>query len=477
MARMKRIFGCCLVLICFLTGKSLAASSPQPLPVEIFVKVDRTEFIGQQDIVLKADIVFFQQANPFWERLKEISFSPFEIQKIVFDERRVFEQGKDLTRDFREVTFLLSLPASNKCGVYTIPSFALGYSYFEGKGEIKEEAKSTAIKVEKVPFLVIAETEKDVMTIGEINTTRLTVWREKYIRVLNYELKSAGDTVDISKEGFRRWLKSLEVRDKKITDLNNPSFEGFKILSSPKWSEFESENILKEIIEYRFSFYDHVPLETSIPDFHLWYLDESKKEERPKEVVISPQYILINSLLSPRRRSVEDLKLLEASSLNSLYYFAYGSLVFGGIGFLLFAGSVFAGLSRPSPKSAEIEEPIESFSEVRGKLLALKESTVVNREIFVCLRNELCKLLGIMVGIPARQSLAKTSSQMVDLMKQAGLSEDFVSELKFCLETLERSIYFSKFGKNFSEVWEKVDALLSRPELLCRSGKKKFLIF
>jgi len=457
-----------------------AVISAQP-PVEIMVTADRLKFVGEQNIVLRAAVVFYQQINPFWEELLKKDFSPFQVGKVIIGERKIFDRDKDLARDYREVTFLLSLPASAKCGTYSIPSFSLGYSYFTGeKKEIRGTAKSKAIKVEKVPILVTYEMDKDVINIGDVNNIRLTIWRENYIRVLNYELKrQPNDASNLEKEGFERWLKSLEVRGQKITDLNKPDFTNFKVLAKNSAAEIQG-SITKEIFKYRFSFYELGGKEFKIPGFHIWYLNESQEGhvKQPKEIATPPLAVQVNLVVRPDRRSIEGLKSTEPTSKYNLYYFGYAPLALGGICFLIFAGSIFISCFRPRQKSAGAKEPCESLTGVRKRLLAFREPEIINPGTMIRIRNEFFKLLGIIVGLLKNQALAQTTSEMLNLFKKAGFSEDLIQELKTCLEFLEKSIYSSEAEKSFSATWKQIDGVLGQSEISRRfKGKKRFLFF
>ncbi|MDP1629530.1 MAG: hypothetical protein Q8L57_02825, partial [bacterium] len=313
--------------------------APKHPPVEILATADRIKFVGGQNIVLKTEVVFYQQINPFWEEIAKIDFSPFRVEKVILGERKIFDKEKDLARDFREITFLLSLPISSGCGSYSIPSFSLNYSYFnKEKKEFRGATKSKAIQVEKVPILVTFEIDKDVVTIGEVNTFRLTIWREKFIRILNQELKNQnGQAPNLEKEGFQRWLKSLEVRNQKITNFNKPDFPNFKILAKDFRIEVQDQ-IVKEKLEYRFAFYELGGKEFKTPSFHIWYLDGSQEEkiQKPKEIIVPPLAVQVNLVVRKARQSLEELKSPKPSQKNNLYYFGYGPLAFGGIFILIF---------------------------------------------------------------------------------------------------------------------------------------------
>ncbi len=475
---MKKIFGW---LICLFIGLSLtipmSGLCQNPL-VEILTAVDRLKFVGEQNIVLKTEIAFYQQVNPFWEELAKINFSPFRLEKIILGERKIFDREKELTRDCREVTFLLSLPVDSKCGSYAIPAFSLNYSYFQGKSEIKGATKSKAIKVEKVPILVTIAMAKDAITIGEKNTIRLTIWREKFIHFLNQKLKSqTGESQVPEDEGFRRWLKSLEVRNQKITDFDKPDFPGFKILDKKSWTK-QQGSIVMEIFEYRFAFYELGGKEFPLPKFHIWYLNKSQedKTQKPKEIVTPPLVTQINLVVRPGRKTVEWLKPPEPNRKNNIYYFGYGPMALGGIFFLIFATNITVSYFRSRKKKVDSIDISEFPCVIKARILSLKESAF-EQKLPIKIRNEIFRLLGNIIGIPVNISVAKTTSQILHDLEQKQFSEKSCRELKSCLTILEKIIQDSAC-QDTSEMRRIINHIMAVSEIsrACKK-RKKFLIF
>ncbi len=450
--------------------------------VEIQVVSDRAQFIGEQNIILKAFVIFHQYVNPFWEEITKIDFSPFRVEKAIIGERKMFDRDKDLSRDFREITFLLSLPASSACGQYTIPSFSLGYSYFKEKKEIREAVKSEPFVLSKAPILISYELEKDVVTIGEVNTFRLSIWREKYIQILNYELKNQnGGAVNLEREEFERWLKSLETRGQKISDLNRPSFPNFKILAKKSWSEAQGR-ISKEVFEYRFSFYELGGKEFPTPDFHIWYLDRSQEEksQKPKEIIVPPLAVHVNLMVREGRQLAEGLKPTQPTREKGLYYLGYGPLALGGLGFLLFVIIVSASYFRPQRKSVDLAAATESIFDVRQRLLRLLKPNItdIDRQVFIKTRNEFFKLLAVVLQIPTQTSSAKTSSEILTLFAQRRFSENFRENLKITLKLLDTLIQTGPPFRNFDKICAQINVVLSAPEIAPYFKKrKKFIIF
>lgn len=469
---MKKIFRCFCWLVLTLILILIPNFGFGQSPTEIMVSVDRIKFVGEQNIILKTDVVFYQQISPFWEKLSKINFSPFKMEKMILGERKMFDREKDFSRDFREATFLLSLPGSSPCGIYTIPSFSLGYSYFRGKEEIKGIARSKALKVEKVPILVTVVADKDVLAIAEINTFRLTVWAENYIQILNKELKKnqSGETQNLEQEGFVRWLKSLEVRNQKITDLEKPEFSNFKLLEKKFWSE-QQGLVTMEVWEYRFASYELGGKEFPIPGFHVWYLDKSQEEkvQKPREIITPSLAIQVNRMVRPNRRTIEWLKEPGSHPKNNIYYFGYAPLAIGGICFLIFAISVIAGLLRPRAKT-EAKIVFESPSSIYKRLSERKTAAEIRNEVF--------RLFGSILKMPANQALARTTSEMLRLLEQAGFSEKSLQELKACFSDIDKLIQNSEARMDISGLTKLVTRITAVKEISKAVKKrKKFLIF
>jgi len=459
--------------------KEPVVTAPKYPLVEILATVDRLKFVGEQNIVLKVEIAFYQQINPFWEELAKINFSPFRLEKIILGERKIFDREKELTRDYREVIFLLSLPADSKCGPYVIPSFSLGYSYFQGKSEIKGATKSKAIKVEKVPILAAVALAKDAITIGEKNIVRLTIWRENHIFILNYKLEGQRTATlqDLSGEGFERWMKSLEVRNQKITDFDKPDFPGFKMLDKKSWTK-QQGSVIMEVFEYRFAFYELGGKEFPLPQFHIWYLSKSQedKTQKPKEIVTSPLAVQINSVVRPGRKTLEWLKPPEPNRKNNIYYFGYGPMALGGLLFLIFGTSILLGIIRGWRK-CDVSVEIEFPQEIRSRILLLKGSLTTERKNLIQARSEIFKLLGNISGIPANHAVVKTTSQMLTLLEQKGFSENSLQELKTCLSSVDTIIQDNENGTDI-EMRRIINRIMAISEIsrACKK-RKKFLIF
>jgi hypothetical protein len=472
---MKRMFGLTLlVLLAFLANDSPAFGYS---PVEIFASVDRIKFVGEQNVVLKTNIVFYQQVNPFWEELSKVNFSPFKLEKVILGERKIFDREKELTRDYREATFLLSLPSSAAIGFHVIPSFSLNYSHFSGKDEIRGAIKSKAIKMEKTPILAVATIDKDVLTIGEPNVLRLTIWRENYIRILNRELKDQKS--EMQDPAFERWLKSLEVRGLKITNFNKPDLAEFKLLGEQSRVK-QQEPISKEVWEYTFNFDKLGGKDFQVPALHIWYLDESKKEKtrEPLEITTLPLVVRINLIVRPERQSFEWLKPPKSEPKNYLYYFGYTPLALGIASFLIFAASALFGLIGPRKETGQ-KAIIESFSLIYSRLESIIKSPFfgrIERETIIKTRNEIFKLLGSILEIPADQILAKTTPQMLELLEVHGFSKNSLAELKTLLSDFDGQI----LGETPSpaELNRLVSQILAVKEIsrLVRK-RKKFIIF
>lgn len=450
---------------------------PKPPAVEIAAITDRREFVGNQHILLKILVVFPQNATPFWEELKKLELAPFRIEAINLGERKIFDKDKDLNRDLREATVMLSLPASLPCGKYTIPEIKIGYSYFVDKKEVRKTARTKPIEVEKVPILVTFSVEKDVVPIGDINTFQLTIWREEYIRILNYELS---DDTREKDEGFVRWMKSLEVRGQQITNLEKPSFPNFRIIKKRLVTE-NYNGIQKEIFEYRFAFYELGGKEFKTPSLHIWYLDAKKEQQKPAEIIIPGQPIKVNLVVRPGREELEGLKSSESRSSK---HFLSGSVFYKYItyaGFILLGTCLVIAIKRSWKPKQKTEclapETHRSVQELKENLLKLGAATP-SQEIMKSARNSLAQILGHLLQLPVETTLSKSKTAIMQLLeKKFPENQNWLRETSSCLELLEKAIQDCDSGTDLAAINAKLEKILSAPQIIAECGKKKFSIF
>ncbi|MDP1629148.1 MAG: hypothetical protein Q8L57_00855, partial [bacterium] len=203
---------------------------------------------------------------------------------------------------------------------------------------------------------------------------------------------------------------------------------------------------------------------------------QEEKIQKPKEIIVPPLAVPVNLIVRKARQSLEGLKSPKPGQKNNLYYFGYGPVAFGGILILIFAMSALIKHLRPREKGAA--DIGESLFDVQFRLSTLQKSGNNSRETLIKTRNNLFRLLSIILGIPANLALAKTSVEMLESFREADFSENLTRNLKTCLQLLDKSIYDYEPEQDFSEIWAQINGFLAAPEISRRfKKKKKFLIF
>lgn len=443
---------------------------------EIGTTVDRELFVSGEGVVLKVMVVFSRQLTPFWEDLKEIDFSPFKVEKMILGERKTFDRSKETIRDAREIIFFLSLPSSFAYGEYTIPSFVLRYSYFEGKEEKKRSGSSGRnIVLKKVPVLARVFLEKDAIVVGEINTIRLQISRENGFKILNHEIKTMepGEDEDVGTSDIKRWIKSLEVHDKKITDLENPTLGAFKLLRSRFWTVKHSL-VITEFYEYRFAFYDMGGSKVELPGFNIWYLDissgEKKNLQEPKEIATAPLDVLVNSSIREGRENIEWIKdILPLSGIYGVYLSGYLPLGLGAVLIIFLIFCLVRGTRLKDSADVHVdpnEEPLDRVFE-RLKTFLSSAFDKLTIEILISVRKDVAKLLSRAAGISDEFGAAKTFSDFsaLSFTNESAVFGGRASEFVEVIGILDRAISFSSnegsVGVKIPESeWEKIRKII-----------------
>jgi len=233
-----------------------------------------------------------------------------------------------------------------------------------------------------------------------------------------------------------------------------------------------------EVFEYRFAFYELGGKEFPLSKFHIWYLNKSQEEktQKPKEIITPPLVTQINLVVRPGRKTLEWLKSPEPNRKNNIYYFGYGPMALGGIFFLIFAVSITVSYFRSRKKKVDSIDISEFSCVIKTRILSLKESAF-EQKLPIKIRNEIFRLLGNIVGIPANISVAKTTSQILHDLEQKQFSEKSCQELKSCLTILEKIIQDSAC-QDTSEMRRIVNHIMAISEISQACKKhKKFLIF
>ncbi|MDO8131464.1 MAG: hypothetical protein Q6355_06135, partial [Candidatus Brocadiales bacterium] len=251
-------------------------------PLEIWTFIDDYRLITGKTLHLTVQVMWKLGVTVNLEGVDKIDLSPFRIESATIGERQIF----DNEHDYLVITYTLTLPASVKEGLHSIPSFSLSYTNEIDKAEGK--ATSSPVVIKKVPMLVDGKVDKDVITIGDRINYTLTIRHEKNVNLI--------------------W--------ESIEKLN---FSPFEILKRDIEKQTE-ENIEKVMINYTLSLFELVGKKKTpeIPELIILYYAQPQSSQgatktdntqiETKEVKTASIPIILNSLLKAVDVPLEGLK-------------------------------------------------------------------------------------------------------------------------------------------------------------------------
>src|SRR3990172_785917 len=117
-------------------------------PLEIWTFIDDYRLITGKTLHLTVQVMWKLGVTVNLEGVDKRDLSPFRIESATIGERQIF----DNEHDYLVITYTLTLPASVKEGLHSIPSFSLSYTNEIDKSEGK--ATSSPVVIKKVPMLV-----------------------------------------------------------------------------------------------------------------------------------------------------------------------------------------------------------------------------------------------------------------------------------------------------------------------------------
>ncbi len=199
---------------------------------ELWLFVEDYRFVTGKMIHLTLQLIWKLGVSVDVEEFNTVDLSPFRIEKVTVGERQIFNNDSD----FSVITYILSLPDDGDMGIYTVPEFLISYTDEANKRSGQVRTSSMALK--KVPILVETELDRDVIVIGDILKYTITIWHEKYIQVLEENMKQL-NLSPFDLRGFRikeeaegKLRKTTIEYDLSIYDLPDKS-ENFEIPSMP----------------------------------------------------------------------------------------------------------------------------------------------------------------------------------------------------------------------------------------------------
>ena len=238
--------------------------------LELWLFVDDYRFVTGKMVHLTLQMVWKLGVSVDMEEFNTVDLSPFRIEKVTVGERQIFNNDSD----FCVITYILSLPDDAEEGVYTVPAFSISYNDEANKSTGHTQTSTMSLK--KVPILVETDLDRDVINIGDRLKYTLTIWHEKYIQILEENMRQLN-------------LNPFQLRDFRI----NKEAEG---------------KLRKTTIEYDLSIYALPDKEENfeIPSMPVLYCDEREGDVMQGEEGKSPATrrigtpaipVLINSLL------------------------------------------------------------------------------------------------------------------------------------------------------------------------------------
>ena len=201
-------------------------------PTELWLFVEDYRFVTGKMIHLTLQLIWKLGVSVDVDEFNTVDLSPFKIEKVTVGERQIFNNDSD----FSVITYILSLPDDAEMGIYTVPAFLISYTDEVNKSSGQVQTSSMALK--KVPVLVETELDRDVIAIGDTLKYKLTIWHEKYIQILEENMKQL-NLSPFDLRGFRinekaegKLKKTTLEYDLSIYDLPDKS-ENFEIPSMP----------------------------------------------------------------------------------------------------------------------------------------------------------------------------------------------------------------------------------------------------
>ena len=252
-------------------------------PAELWLFVEDYRFVTGKMIHLTLQLIWKLGVSVDVEGFNTADLSPFKIERVTVGERQIFNNDSD----FSVITYILSLPDDAEMGIYTIPSFFISYTDEANKKSGQVQTSSMALK--KVPILVETELDRDVIAIGDTLKYTLTIWHEKYVRILEENMKqhnlSPFDLRDfrINEEAEGELKKTTIEYDLSIYDVPDKS-ENFEIPSMPVLYCEEREGNVKQGEEEKLS----VTQRISVPAIPVMINSLLKRIDVPLEKAKGP---------------------------------------------------------------------------------------------------------------------------------------------------------------------------------------------
>ncbi|MBC8549085.1 MAG: hypothetical protein H8D23_05490 [Candidatus Brocadiales bacterium] len=388
-------------------------------PAELWLFVEDYRFVTGKMIHLTLQLIWKLGVSVDVEEFNTVDLSPFSIEKVTVGERQIFNNDSD----FSVITYILSLPDDAEMGIYTVPAFFISYTDEANKSSGQVQTSTMALK--KVPILVETELDRDVIDIGDALKYTLTIWHEKYVQILEENMKQLN-------------LSPFDLRDFRINE--------------------EAEGKLKKTtIEYELSIYE-LPDKSEnfeIPSMPVLYCDERESSVRQGEEAKSPETqsigtpaipVLINSLLKRIDVPLERAKGPLVYSTKDIYLRSHLPVIMGIVIIVALGANEIKKLVYRM--SAIIRErmamsPLAHAERLEG-LIAAFDSEVGDDELRQSIVIIDCTLRGFLGALKEmRRDVVRsvTTAKLIDMIRDQKMAEEIVGAADSVLISFDGVIF------------------------------------
>ena len=386
---------------------------------ELWLFVENYRFVTGKMIHLTLQLIWKLGVSVDVQEFNTVDISPFRIEKVTVGERQIFNNDSD----FSVITYILSLPDDAEMGIYTVPAFLISYTDEANKSSGQVQTSSMALK--KVPILVETELDRDVIVIGDTLKYKLTIWHEKYVQILEENMKQLN-------------LSPFDLRAFRISE------------------EAEGE-LKKTTIEYELSIYE-LPDKAEnfeIPSMPVLYFDkregdvmEWEEGNTPATLRISTPAIpvLINSLLKKIDVPLEKAKGPLVYSKKDVWLRSHLPVIMGVIILISLGANEIKKLIYRM--SAIIRERMAmsplAHAERLEKLIVDFNSEAGDDELRQSIVNIDCILRGFLGALKEmRRDVVRsvTTAKLIDIIRDKKMAEDIVGAADNVLKSFDGVIF------------------------------------
>lgn len=388
-------------------------------PVELWTFVENYRFVSGKMIHLTVQLLWKLGISVNTDQFKEVNLSPFKVEDVTIGEREIFNND----RDYQLVTFMLSLPEELEEGVYTIPSFTIPYK--DEANDAVGEAKTSPVAMKKVPIMIEAAVDKDVVNLGDRVRYQLTIFHERYLEIL--------------KENLQRC-----------------NIDPFTLLDCKYEAEVDGR-LQKLIVDYEISVYDLAEEENmlEIPSFPILYYkktEESLGQEEGETLFETQQInapavpILINSVLKKIDVPLESIKGIEPYPQRIISLRGHLPVIFGGI-IIIFLGVLevrkYGGRISRIVKEKVAESPMVHAERLEALVEGFSFEAEENelRKTVINTGRALRVFLGSLVEVPADQALSFTTTKMIKVLRSKMLANILIESASHAMKSFDVAIF------------------------------------